>query len=158
MTPVPKPLVRVFGLAVTAAIVALSTLFMLANPVNAETLEVSPTLIDVPASAPVQLSPVVLAILAGTIVPVLAGIVSRTTASSGAVAIVNLVVSALMVVVNYVLTNPVFDVSTVVTLFATTFTAGIASYYGVWKPINAGGDRAPLNGTLGIVGPKPGAA
>lgn len=146
---------RAVGLVATAVIVALATLFVLANPIGAETLEPSPTLVDVPSGSALQISPVVLAILGGTIVPILAGIVSRTTASSGAVAIVNLVVSALLVVVNYVLTNPVFDVATVVILFFTTFATGIASYYGFWKPINAGGNRAPLNGTLGIVGPKP---
>ncbi len=156
---------RAIGLAGAAVLIAFSALFVLANPVGAETLEVSPTVIDVPPGAAVQLSPVVLAIIGGTIVPILAGIVSRTTAASGAVALVNLFFSAALTAANYLLTNPVFDVATVVILFSTTFVSGIASYYGFWKPIGkgtagdasrtAGGDRSPLNGVLGIIGPKP---
>lgn len=135
--------VIVLGLMATATIAA------------AEAIGPSATIVDVSAGARLSISPVILAVLAGTILPILNGIVLRTTASSGLSAFVNLVGVALVTVANFVLTSPVFDVSTVVILAGSTFAMSIASYYGFWKPIDSGGGRAPLNGTLGFVGPKP---
>lgn len=134
------------------AFVAMALFF--AAPAGAETIEPSATVIDVPSGALLSISPVILAVLAGTVVPILNGILLKTNASSGVGAVLNLVTTAVITVVNFVLTQPTFDVSTVVILFVTTFATAITSYYGLWKPIAAGGDRAPGAGALGVVGPS----
>lgn len=124
---------------------------VMATAAGAEELVPSPTIIDVPVGARVSVAPVILTILGGTILPILNGIVLKTTASSGLSAVVNLVTSAVVVVVTYVLASPVFDVSTVLILFATTFVASTASYRGLWKPLSA--NPSPAGNSIANLGP-----
>lgn len=84
----------------------------------------------------VTLQPWIIAILVGTITPLITGFVTKLSASSGVKAIVSLVLVAIGTVINMIVTNNgVFTVRDAVVLFATTLVAHMASYFQVWEPI-----------------------
>lgn len=118
---------------------------------GAEELEPSTTIVDIPAGATFAIAPIVITSVLGTLLPILNGIVLKTSASSGTGALVNLATSALVVVLTYIMTNPVFDVSTVVMLFLTTFIPSVAAYRGLWKPLSA--NPTPSGNSIANLGP-----
>ena len=77
----------------------------------------------------------VLTLLAGTIVPVLVGLVTKMNASSTFKAVANAALSAVAGVLAAALaTGGTIDVDTALMGALTTWIASIATYYGLWKP------------------------
>lgn len=90
----------------------------------------------------VSLEPWVVAVIGGTLIPLVVGLVTKLGASSAVKAVTGLFLTALVTILNVIVTsNGTFVVRDVVVLFATTFVMHVASYYGAWKPL--GGDAAP---------------
>lgn len=90
----------------------------------------------------VTLEPWVVAIIGGTLIPLLVGVATKLGASPGLKAVIGLVLVAVVTALNVIVTNNgTFVIRDVVVLFATTFVVHVASYYGLWKPI--GGGAAP---------------
>lgn len=112
-------------------LLALGLLLALASPAFAE--EVTKA---VPST--ITLEPWVVAIIIGTITPLITGLITKLSASSGLKALVNLVLVAVGTVLNLIVTNGgVFVVRDALVLFACTFVANVASYAGVWAPVGA---------------------
>lgn len=123
----------------------------MAGVAGAEELEPSTTIVDIPAGATFAIAPIVITSVLGTLLPILNGIVLKTDATSGTGALVNLATSALIVVLTYVTQHPVFDVSTVVMLFLTTFIPSVAAYRGLWKPLSK--NPTPAGNSIVNLGP-----
>lgn len=104
----------------------------------------------------VQLDPWVLPLLAGTITPILTGIVTRPRATSGTKALVGLLAAALAAagieVIHWLTTaGGTFEFRPALVLFLVTFATHLAAYYGFWKPV--GGGAAPgATTTRGFIG------
>jgi dolichyl-phosphate-mannose--protein O-mannosyl transferase len=102
---------------------------------------------EVTSSAPtpavpgaVTLQPYVVALLAGTITPLVTGLITKLSAAPGVKAIVSLVLVAVVTVINTVVTNDGhFLVRDLVILFFTTLVAHMASYFQIWEPIGKPG-------------------
>lgn len=92
----------------------------------------------------IELSPIVISLLAGTITPLLTGLAVKLQASSGVKAIVGLAFVAIAAGTNYVITNNgSFKVDDVAVIVFTTFVAHVSTYYGVWKPVGSSNAGAP---------------
>lgn len=88
----------------------------------------------------IQLSAWVVALLGGTISPVLTGLVTKLGASSGTKALMALIITALIAVVDAVVNaNGAFNPSALVTLFVVTFVAHASSYWNFWRPVGVPG-------------------
>lgn len=123
-------------LALLAAMIAL----IFNAPAYADVTVNGPATETMPAT--VTLEPWVVAILAGTVTPLITGLITKLGASSAVKAITGFVLVAIAAVINTILnSNGMFVVRDVVILFATTFVMHVAMYAGVWKPL--GGDGAP---------------
>jgi hypothetical protein len=85
----------------------------------------------------ITLDPVLVSVIAGTIIPLATGIITKLKSASGVKATVALVLSAIVGVVNelVVQSGGTFDVRQAVLLAGTTFVANVAAYNGMWKPI-----------------------
>lgn len=82
------------------------------------------------------------ALLGGTVVPILTGLATKLSATPGTKAVVGLLLStAVTLVAAVVNARGVFVAEELAVLFATTFTAHVTTYYGLWKPV--GGGAAP---------------
>jgi hypothetical protein len=94
-----------------------------------------------PAST-IHLSAWLVALLGGTAVPVLTGLITKLQASAGMKAVVALLLSAVVTVIAVIVqADGTFVAEDVLKLFATTFVAHATTYYGFWRPI--GGGAAP---------------
>ena len=105
------------------------------------------------AASTVSLDPMVVAVLAGTVTPLLTGLITKFQAGSGIKVLVSLVLIAIATVVSYIQTNTTFEVKTVILLFATTLVMHVATYYGVWKPTGVSTKLAPDFG-IGAADPQ----
>lgn len=92
----------------------------------------------------IELSPVVISLLAGTVTPLLTGLAVKLRASSGLKAIVGLVFVAIAAGTNFVITsNGSFKIDDLAIIVFTTFVAHVSTYYGVWKPVGSSTDGSP---------------
>lgn len=97
------------------------------------------------------LSPTVIALLLGTVIPVLTGLATKLNASDQVKAIVAFVLSILVgVITSIVKINPI-DWNSVITCVAAAFLANIGSYHGAWKPISST-NNIPGEGLLPNIG------
>lgn len=110
-------------------LLALGLVLFLVSPALAEQVTQA-----VPST--VTLEPWVVAILVGTVTPLITGLLTKLSAASGVKVLVNVVLVALGTVLNLIITNNgTFVVRDVIVLFACTFVANVASYAGVWAPV-----------------------
>lgn len=90
-------------------------------------------------STKIELSAWIVALLAGTITPVLTGIVTKLEAHPGTKALIAVMITAVISVINAItLANGQFIFQDIVILFVTTFVWHVATYFGIWKPIGNG--------------------
>lgn len=89
------------------------------------------------------LEPWVVPLLAGTVTPVLTGIVTRFTASPATKALTGVVLaalaSALLEIFKVVSSDAGFEIRDAAVMFVVVFAAHVVSYYGLWRPIGDGG-------------------
>ena len=110
------------------------------------------------ATTVVTLDPFIVSVLAGTIIPVITGVVTKLEAASGVKAIVALVLSALVGILTPIVNQGgTFDWKVVLLSFAAAFVTNLATYLGMWKAI--GEPYPPLakateNFGLGSVPPR----
>lgn len=110
----------------------LVTLLGLSNPAFAEQVTEA-----VPSTY--TLSPWILAIVTGTVTPILTGLVTKLGASSPVKALTGFVLMALGTVINLIVTNNgTFVIRDAIVLFATTFVVHAAMYLNLWKPVGGG--------------------
>lgn len=92
--------------------------------------------------ASIHLEAWIVALLAGTVIPILTGVATKLDAAPGKKALVSLGISALVTVLNSIVyTNGAFVLRDMVVLFVTTFTWHAAWYQGFLKHV--GGGAAP---------------
>lgn len=104
-------------------------------------------------SSEIQLSPLVISLLIGTVTPLLTGLIVKLQASSGVKSVVALVLVAVGSGINYVVSNDGnFDLASLLVLVFTAFVAHVSTYYGVWKPIGnpAGSPTMNMTPNFGI--------
>jgi phage-related holin len=90
----------------------------------------------------VTLQPYVIALLVGTVTPLLTGLITKLGASNGLKAFTSFVLIAIATVVNQVVSmNGTFNVRDTIILFFTTLVAHAASYLQIWEPLGEG--KAP---------------
>lgn len=136
---------RILIYALTALLAIIVAVVTLTPPAGAQTV------VDVPQGATITFTAGIVALLAGTITPVLTGLVTRVGTSNAAKAAVSFTLIAILAVINQIVTAPdhTFEVWGAVLLFATTFITHMATWIGIWQPTKAGGpDGAPGNGVL----------
>lgn len=81
----------------------------------------------------------VVALLAGTVTPVITGLITKLQAHPGTKALIALLLTAVIAVINAIVNaNGDFVLRDVVVLFVTTFVWHVATYFGVWKPVGSG--------------------
>jgi hypothetical protein len=104
----------------------------------------------------IQLSPLVITLLIGTVTPLLTGLIVKLQASSGVKSVVALVLVAVGAGINYVVSNNgTFDLASLLVLVFATFVAHVSTYYGVWKPIGNKDGSPTMNLTPDFgIGPK----
>lgn len=114
---------------ISLVILALGLTVATINPVLAEQItEVVPSTIT--------LAPWIMAIVVGTVIPLVNGIITKLQAASGIKVLVNFVLVALGTVLNLIVTsNGTFVVRDALVLFATTFVIAGATYLHVWVPL-----------------------
>lgn len=93
----------------------------------------------------VQLDPLVVALIGGTLIPIATGVLTKLEAASGVKAAVALVLSAAVgVAATIVAQDGSFDWKVVLISFGAAFAANLTSYLGVYRPI--GKPYPPLAG------------
>jgi small basic protein len=90
-----------------------------------------------------------LATLAGLLVPLLVGIVTKTTAPAGLKAMINAALSALGGLVATVVPGA-FHWHPFLASWATAWVVSIATYYGLWKPTGVAPAIHQSTGTVGV--------
>lgn len=84
----------------------------------------------------------VVALIAGTVIPIVTGLITKLSATPGTKALVAFFLTAVVAVFDaIVLAGGTFVVRDTVVLFVTTFAWHVAAYYGLLKPV--GGGAAP---------------
>lgn len=84
----------------------------------------------------IQLDAWVVALLAGTISPILTAILTKLSATPGLKALIALLVTAVLAVVNaIVFANGEFLVRDMVILFVVTYSTHAVTYFNFWKPV-----------------------
>lgn len=92
-----------------------------------------------------------LALLLGTIVPLVVALVNKSRANRALKSLSNVLLSALAAVIALWAKNDLnTDLWTSLNAFITALTASIASYYGVWKPTGVAPAIAGATGDVGI--------
>lgn len=87
----------------------------------------------------IQLNAWVIALLAGTVTPLLTGIITKLEAHPGTKTLIALFLTAAAAVIAAIVNaNGMFQVRDVIALFVTTFVWHVATYFGVWKPVGSG--------------------
>jgi hypothetical protein len=149
--PDPRWALLVIPLVCLAAvIVALVLATIDARPAGAQVI------VDVPTGTEVSLTPFVVMVLVGLVLPVVTGLITRIGTSDSVKALVSFVLMAIAAVITEITTTPTFDLRSVGLLFLTVLVTNTASWFQIWKPIPAGGpNAAPLHGALGIIGAPP---
>jgi hypothetical protein len=89
--------------------------------------------------ASIHLEAWVVALIAGTLIPLVTGLITKLSAQPGTKAIIALALSAAVAVLNaIVVAQGEFLVRDITILFATTFTTQVVTYLGLWKPVGGG--------------------
>jgi hypothetical protein len=95
----------------------------------------------------------VLAVLIGTVLPLLAGLITRWNASPGARAVVLLVLAAvtsfLTELYNAVVASATFDVGATLLTVLATFLVGVGVHFGLWSPTGASNAVKQSGGFIG---------
>lgn len=101
-----------------------------------------------PLGATVSLDATMVAILAGAVIPLLTGLVTKLSASPGLKGLLSLLLSVVVAFISQfvIATDGTFEIETAVVYLFVSFTSAIASYYGVWKPTGATTHLAPNSG------------
>jgi len=90
-------------------------------------------------STRIELAAWIVALLGGTLSPVLTGIVTKLQAHPGTKAFIAVLITAAIAVIDAItLAHGEFILQDIVILFVTTFTWHVATYFGVWKPVGNG--------------------
>jgi hypothetical protein len=154
------------GGLIVGAVIAILGLFALPYLAAAASDQPPPTGIDAGADALFELDATVVAILLGTVIPILNGLVTKLTTSSAVKAVITLVLSALAGLLTTATTeggDSVFSEALVLNS-ALSFLFAIATYAGVWKPLQVTsspvtvtdqtGQQVTVPGRLATVGVK----
>lgn len=92
--------------------------------------------------ASIDLAPWTVSLIAGTVIPLVVGLITKLRASAGLKAVVALLLDVVVTVANLLVTrNGHIEVAEFVTFLAVTFLIHVGSYLGLWKPV--GGGAAP---------------
>jgi hypothetical protein len=94
------------------------------------------------------------AFLSGIIIPLLVGLLSKVSASSGLKAILNAFLSALAGVLATVTQVDSANARDFVIAIISTWVVSVATYYGVWKPTGVAGTVVAKSAGFGL-GPDP---
>lgn len=87
----------------------------------------------------IQLEAWVVALIAGTVIPIIVGLITKLGAHPGTKALVAITLTAIVAILNaVVVAEGTFVVRDIIVLFVTTFAWHVATYYGIWKPIGSG--------------------
>lgn len=146
----PPPTGRPTQLFLAALITVLTALVILIlltpAPAGAQTNTV---VVDVPTGAVITFGSGVMALITGTITPVLTGILTRIGTSSATKALVSFTLMGVLAVINVITVGQgTIEVWAVAVVFVETVVFHVASWLMVWQPVAAGGPNAPLNGVL----------
>jgi hypothetical protein len=102
----------------------------------------------------VTLDPTLVALIAGTVLPLLVAFVTKAGASSGLKAGVTIVASALIGTLNGIVNNGgTFDWKVALTSTLITIVTGFTTYNGLWKPVAGVNQKFAPNFGLGAVTP-----
>ena len=93
---------------------------------------------------------VVISLIAGALIPILTGLVTKLQASPQVKALVNVVVAAAVAVLVQVNQTGQFDWQSSLMLFATTLGASLGTYHGVYKPVNGNVPLAKVTANFGL--------
>lgn len=95
----------------------------------------------------------VLSLVIGTVLPLLAGLLTRSNASSGVRAVVLLVLAAissfLTELYNAVVAGAAFDVGATLLAVLATFLVGVGTHFGFWAPTRAADAAKRTGGFIG---------
>lgn len=94
-------------------------------------------------------------LLLAVVIPLAVGLLTKSSASSGLKASLNVVLSALVTAVTTILDDASAHLSTVISQFIVTSVSSVATYYGVWKPTGVAGTIAAKTPGFGIGSPPP---
>jgi hypothetical protein len=86
-------------------------------------------------------------------IPIIVGLISKSSASSGLKSTLNVVLSALVTAVTTILDHANADVAHVIRDFIYTAGFSFATYYGVWKPTGIAGTIAAKTEKFGFGSP-----
>jgi dolichyl-phosphate-mannose--protein O-mannosyl transferase len=90
-------------------------------------------------STKIELAAWVVALLAGTVTPVLTGLITKLNAHAGTKAFIAVLLTAGVAIIDaIVVAKGEFILQDIVILFVMTFTWHVATYFGVWKPVGGG--------------------
>ncbi len=93
----------------------------------------------VDVSTQITLAAWVVALLGGTVTPLLTGLITKLEAHPGTKAFVALVIAAFIAVIDAItLAQGTFVVQDMIILFTVTFVMHVSTYYGFWKPVGSG--------------------
>lgn len=136
---------RRISAVLAAAMFAVVGVALVAAPVSASAVPVGP---DAHADSVLSLDPFMVTVIAGTLIPILGGVVLKQSTSGTVKSLVNLVLSAVASIVNVSTTEGGLVVISedVIKSTALTFIISIATLYGVWQPT---GIDAKLKATVG---------
>lgn len=99
----------------------------------------------------IELDVQTLNLVAGTVIPLLVGFVTKKVASQGLKAVLNALLSALAGAASIAIAaSGHIVVGEVITSMITTFIASTAVYYGVWKPTGVAGTVADVAPKFGL--------
>lgn len=139
-------LVVALALAGTAFVIALAGAALFAGPAGAQADTV---VVDVPTGAVITFGSGIMALITGTVTPVLTGILTRIGTSSAVKALVSFALMGVLAVINVITVGGgTFETWSVLIVFAETVVFHVASWLMIWQPVDAGGPNAPLNGVL----------
>lgn len=140
---------RLMTLAALGVAVTLCTLAVLTGTAGAEVVA---TATAVQLDQTVTLDATLFAILAGTVTPIVVGLITKLNATSGLKAIVTLFLTAVVAVFNDVVIagNGTFNLKTAIVFFAVTFVTHVATYAGLYKPTTGAAPGAQATAQWGL--------
>jgi hypothetical protein len=131
------------SLAATA-VLSLVVIVLTAPAVSAQPIE-----LDVPTGGSYVAGDYLVNVAIGLVVPVLTGLALKYGASSGARAIVSIVLNgAAAVIVEVAVPGQAFELRDVAYRFGLQIVSHVVAWQMVWQPVKAGGENAPLAGTI----------
>ena len=104
----------------------------------------------------IQLNPVALALVSSTGVPLLTGIITKTSASSGAKAVINLLLSAVLgAVATVVAAKGALVWQEFALSIGVAWVVSVSTHYGFWKPTGVTAAVQANTAGLGVGPPLP---